>query len=411
MPPAIQQSNPKHYKSDTVTEIREYEGYAHLLPAQEGWERSPTTCSTGRVEHARPCERGTDPSPTSAGRPCWSRSAGWRLLTDPTFDPPGGHYEFGWGTSSRQARRARRSPPSDLAADRRGAAHPRPPRRQPRRRRPGAAARGRHGAHHGQPAPGGSAAAPRGLAPWATTRLEATAGRPIEVTATPCRHGPPLSRPDRRRRRRLRAALGRPAARCALDHRRHRAVRRRPRRSPTACDVGIALVHLGGVRFPVTGPLRYTMTGRDAVELCELRPAASRRPGALRGLAALPAAPEGRRARVRRRARRHPAQRPVAGHRRAPRHHRLNHASATPGMSAATASPGSGEVTARTSHPDRSRPRTIRTGTSDGLGYGRARGEHRLVGRRTAATLDRRGRDRARDACTTCTGRSSTPWP
>jgi L-ascorbate metabolism protein UlaG (beta-lactamase superfamily) len=25
---------------------------------------------------------------------------GWRLLTDPTFDPPGRKYRFGWGTSS-----------------------------------------------------------------------------------------------------------------------------------------------------------------------------------------------------------------------------------------------------------------------------------------------------------------------
>ena len=32
-------------------------------------------------------------------------------------------------------------------------------------------------------------------------------------------------------------------------------------------------MHLGGVRFPVTGPLRYTMTGAEAAELCEiLRP-------------------------------------------------------------------------------------------------------------------------------------------
>nr|BFE57997.1 hypothetical protein GCM10020063_025230 [Dactylosporangium thailandense] len=27
---------------------------------------------------------------------------GWRLLTDPTFDPPGRRYTFGWGTSSRK---------------------------------------------------------------------------------------------------------------------------------------------------------------------------------------------------------------------------------------------------------------------------------------------------------------------
>jgi L-ascorbate metabolism protein UlaG (beta-lactamase superfamily) len=25
---------------------------------------------------------------------------GWRLLTDPTFDPPGRKYNFGWGTRS-----------------------------------------------------------------------------------------------------------------------------------------------------------------------------------------------------------------------------------------------------------------------------------------------------------------------
>ncbi len=33
-------------------------------------------------------------------------------------------------------------------------------------------------------------------------------------------------------------------------------------------EVDTAVVHLGGVRFPVSGPLRYTMTARDAVELC-----------------------------------------------------------------------------------------------------------------------------------------------
>ena len=27
---------------------------------------------------------------------------GWRLLTDPTFDPPGRRYFFGWGTMSRK---------------------------------------------------------------------------------------------------------------------------------------------------------------------------------------------------------------------------------------------------------------------------------------------------------------------
>jgi L-ascorbate metabolism protein UlaG (beta-lactamase superfamily) len=35
-------------------------------------------------------------------------------------------------------------------------------------------------------------------------------------------------------------------------------------------QVATALLHLGGVRFGVTGPLRYAMTARDAVELCGL---------------------------------------------------------------------------------------------------------------------------------------------
>jgi L-ascorbate metabolism protein UlaG (beta-lactamase superfamily) len=34
--------------------------------------------------------------------------------------------------------------------------------------------------------------------------------------------------------------------------------------------VGTALLHLGGVRFPITGPLRYTMTAGEAVELLGL---------------------------------------------------------------------------------------------------------------------------------------------
>jgi hypothetical protein len=35
-------------------------------------------------------------------------------------------------------------------------------------------------------------------------------------------------------------------------------------------QVGTAFLHRGGVRFPVSGPVRYTMTAREAVELCRL---------------------------------------------------------------------------------------------------------------------------------------------
>ncbi len=38
MPPAVQRSNAKHYKSDTITEVVEIPGRSHLMPAQEGWQ-------------------------------------------------------------------------------------------------------------------------------------------------------------------------------------------------------------------------------------------------------------------------------------------------------------------------------------------------------------------------------------
>ena len=38
----------------------------------------------------------------------------------------------------------------------------------------------------------------------------------------------------------------------------------------TRVDVGTAIVHLGRVRFPITGPIKYTMDIDDAVDLCRL---------------------------------------------------------------------------------------------------------------------------------------------
>ena len=52
MPPSVQASNAKHYKSDTVTEIVEYEQMAHLLPAQEGWEEVADYALAWAKEHS-----------------------------------------------------------------------------------------------------------------------------------------------------------------------------------------------------------------------------------------------------------------------------------------------------------------------------------------------------------------------
>ena len=113
---------------------------------------------------------------------------------------------------------------------------------------------------------GGSA---RGLRDWQVTRLEAP-GRPtIDVTATPCRHGPPLTRPivgDVVGFALTSEALPDGALWVSGDTVLYDGVRQVADR----IDVDIAVLHLGGVRFPVTGPLRYTMTIDEGVELCRL---------------------------------------------------------------------------------------------------------------------------------------------
>ena len=52
MPPAVQRSNLKHYKSNTITEIKEFAGRSHLMPAQKGWEEVADFALAWAVEHA-----------------------------------------------------------------------------------------------------------------------------------------------------------------------------------------------------------------------------------------------------------------------------------------------------------------------------------------------------------------------
>ena len=53
MPPKIQRSNAKHYKSDTVTEIKEYDGKPHLLPSAPGWEEIADYALDWALKHAK----------------------------------------------------------------------------------------------------------------------------------------------------------------------------------------------------------------------------------------------------------------------------------------------------------------------------------------------------------------------
>jgi L-ascorbate metabolism protein UlaG (beta-lactamase superfamily) len=192
---------------------------------------------------------------------------GWRLLTDPTFDPAGGKYSFGLGTGSEKL-----TDPS-VSVEELGRVD---------------AVLLSHDQHEDNLDAAGRAMLPsagvvvttasgagrlgggaRGLEPWASTSLEED-GRPsISVLATPCRHGPPGSHPI------VGDVIG---FALTWEGQEHGALwisgdtvlYGGVRSVADRVDVGTAVVHLGGVRFPVTGPLRYTMTGAEAVELCGL---------------------------------------------------------------------------------------------------------------------------------------------
>ena len=51
MPPRIQRSNAKHYKSDTITEVKAFEG-PHLLPSAPGWEQVADYALDWALSHA-----------------------------------------------------------------------------------------------------------------------------------------------------------------------------------------------------------------------------------------------------------------------------------------------------------------------------------------------------------------------
>ena len=189
---------------------------------------------------------------------------GWTLLTDPTFDAPGGHYNFGWGTASDKV-----AGPAIAAAD----------------LPPIDAVLLSHDHHEDNLDPAGRALLPgagvvvttaagakrlggnaRGLRAWEGTRLEAPGKATIEVIATPCRHGPPLSHPI------VGDVIG-----FTLIHEGRvlwisgdTVLYKGVREVADGLKVDTAILHLGGVRFPVTGPLRYTMTAREAIELVAL---------------------------------------------------------------------------------------------------------------------------------------------
>ncbi|BBH64432.1 MBL fold metallo-hydrolase [Actinoplanes sp. OR16] len=184
-----------------------------------------------------------------------------RLLTDPTFDEPGRRYAFGLGTSSVKVAGPALRPDElgridavllthDHHADNLDDAG--------RALLPSAPVVVTTASGAGRL--GGNAV---GLVPWGST----TVGD-LEIIATPARHGPPLSRAL------VGDAIGfalRPAgASSVLWITGDTVFFGGVREVASRLTVDTAIIHLGKVQFGLTGPIKYTMNGRDAARLISL---------------------------------------------------------------------------------------------------------------------------------------------
>ncbi len=188
---------------------------------------------------------------------------GVTLLTDPVLGPAGTPHRFGWGMTSTKTSAAT-DPLSIGAFDAILLSHD------------------QHGDNldeegkglfEGAPKVITTAAAARriagrviGLAPFASMPVDGAAGASVRVTATPARHGPPLSR----------SFVG-DVAGFVIEHAGGSAyvtgdtvfyggVREVASRFPR---VNVVIAHLGAAAY---GPLRFTMHAKDAVELAHAFP-------------------------------------------------------------------------------------------------------------------------------------------
>lgn len=198
---------------------------------------------------------------------------GWRILTDPTFDPPGRRYDFGFGTNSVKTV----GPAVDLAdlgdidlvllshhhhadnlddAGRAALASA----RTVLTTTAGAASLTRTTPD--------ALADVRGLRAGDSTVVTADGKPPLTVTGTPCRHGAPLTRPIVGPVVGFSLSLG-DSARPGLWMTGDTVLYGALLRAMTGLRPDVALVHMGAVKFPLTGPLAYTMDAADAVELIE----------------------------------------------------------------------------------------------------------------------------------------------
>ncbi|TXK15731.1 MBL fold metallo-hydrolase [Microbacterium saccharophilum] len=195
----------------------------------------------------------------------------WRILIDPTFDPPGRRYPFALGTSSVKTRGPALQPHELGRVDLILVSHDHHADNLDRAGR-ALLPRATHVLTTASGARRLNAANTQGLTTGQTIALTMDGKPRLNITATPCRHGPPLSRAIVGDVIGF-AIRGEGAADVALWVTGDTVLCRAVLRTARNLDVDVAIVNAGGVGFPLTGPLKYTMTGVDAVRLItELAP-------------------------------------------------------------------------------------------------------------------------------------------
>ena len=193
---------------------------------------------------------------------------GWRLLTDPVFDAPGGRYWFGWGTSSRKLGAPALATSAVGAVDAVLLSHHQHGDNLDRSGRAFAASAP---LVLSTPAGARQFGAGVGLRSWASHSLCAPGRVDLSVTAVPARHRPawiPAFAAGPATGFLLQsAALPRGPVYITGDTVLYDGVRSIAARGP----VDVLIAHVGAVRFPrLTGPARFTMNAAEVVELARL---------------------------------------------------------------------------------------------------------------------------------------------
>jgi L-ascorbate metabolism protein UlaG (beta-lactamase superfamily) len=186
---------------------------------------------------------------------------GLRILTDPVLDAPGERWSFGWGTRSIKLETPR-LPDGELGKiDLVLLSHDHHGDNLDHAGRAMLPSAGRVlTTRSGAKRLGGNST---GLLPWSSETVKGAADFSLKVTATPARHGPAGSRPI------VGEVVGfllewqgqeHGALWISGDTVYFAGIAEVAARA----KIGTVIVHMGGVKFPISGPLRYTFNGKEA---------------------------------------------------------------------------------------------------------------------------------------------------